>query len=229
MIAILLASLLFIFGLICTFSSIPKTNKFLSTWFPNHHKSPSQVDASKPSTTLITSSNTKTNTRNIDSRADRLRDVFATFDKNNDGFITKKELRDSLKNIGISAGEKEVSDMVEKVDLNRDGLIDFDEFCELFESISSNGGNVDEERGGDDDDEVMKEAFDVFDENKDGLITVEELGLVLSSLGFTQGNKLEDCKEMIRKVDINGDGMVSFDEFKTMMKSGSIGRFITVS
>ncbi|KAL0345276.1 UNVERIFIED_CONTAM: Calmodulin-like protein 2 [Sesamum radiatum] len=79
--------------------------------------------------------------------------------------------------------------------------------------------------GGDGD---LKEAFDVFDGNKDGLITVEELGLVLSSLGFTEGKKLEDCKEMIRKVDMDGDGMVNFDEFKKMMRAG-LGRIIPVS
>ncbi|KAL0427131.1 UNVERIFIED_CONTAM: Calmodulin-like protein 2 [Sesamum latifolium] len=123
--------------------------------------------------------------------------------------------------------------MVEKVDANGDGLIDFDEFCELFDSISG-GGDYDAEgrgeageraAGGDGD---LKEAFDVFDGNKDGLITVEELGLVLSSLGFTEGKKLEDCKEMIRKVDMDGDGMVNFDEFKKMMRAG-LGRIIPVS
>ncbi|CAN1215353.1 Calmodulin-like protein 3 [Linum perenne] len=110
--------------------------------------------------------------------------VFATFDKNGDGLITKQELRESLKNIQISATEKEAEEMVVKVD--------------------SNG-------------EELKEAFEVFDGDKDGLITVEELGSVLSSLGMKEGKKMEDCKEMIRRVDVDGDGMVNFDEFKTMM------------
>ncbi|KAL0290636.1 UNVERIFIED_CONTAM: putative calcium-binding protein CML28 [Sesamum calycinum] len=84
--------------------------------------------------------------------------------------------------------ERDVADMVEKVDSNGDGLIDFDEFCELFNSISG-GGDYDAEGraegvGGDGD---LKEAFDVFDGNKDGLITVEELGLVLSSLDSQRG------------------------------------------
>ncbi|PPD69774.1 hypothetical protein GOBAR_DD33338 [Gossypium barbadense] len=64
-----------------------------------------------------------------------------------------------------------------------------------------------------------------FDEDKDGLITVEELGSVLCSLGLKEGDKIEDCKAMIRKVDIDGDGMVNFDEFKTMMKNG--GRLVS--
>ena len=66
----------------------------------------------------------------------------------------------------------------------------------------------------------LKEAFDVFDGDRDGLITVEELGMILSSLGLKEGKKLEACKEMIKKVDLDGDGMVNFDEFKRMMKAG---------
>ncbi|PIN09696.1 Calmodulin and related proteins (EF-Hand superfamily) [Handroanthus impetiginosus] len=209
MIAILLSSLLLIFGLICTFSTIPPTKKFLQLWFKSFQPQNPPEDPPKPTFNNNEPSKTKS----------ELRDVFATFDKNNDGFITRQELKESLKNIGISAGETDVADMVEKVDSNGDGLIDFDEFCKLFDSNIISGDN----RDGD-----LREAFDVFDDNKDGLITVEELGLVLTSMGFTEGNKLEDCKEMIRKVDVDGDGMVNFDEFKSMMKSG-FGRPIPVS
>ncbi|CAI9782446.1 unnamed protein product [Fraxinus pennsylvanica] len=152
-----------------------------------------------------------------------LKSVFATFDKNHDGFITKKELEETLKSIGISATEKDVVDIVEKIDSNGDGLVDFDEFCKLFDPKSSRDEEEEEER----ESGYWKEAFDIFDGNRDGVITVEELGLVLSSLGFTEGNKLEYCKEMIRKVDIDGDGMVNFVEFKKMMKTGT--RLVSLS
>ncbi|KAI3920397.1 hypothetical protein MKX01_000736 [Papaver californicum] len=154
--------------------------------------------------------------------------VFATFDKNGDGFITKQELGESLKNIGLFSDEIEVDSMVANLDVNGDGLIDIDEFCELYDSIMGKkkkreklGEEEEEEDDDDDEEEVMKEAFDVFDGDKDGLISVEELGIVLKSLGLKQGMKVEECKEMIRKVDMDGDGMVSFDEFKLMMRSGT--------
>ncbi|MCL7047440.1 hypothetical protein MKW94_028304 [Papaver nudicaule] len=154
--------------------------------------------------------------------------VFATFDKNGDGFITKQELGESLNNMGLFSDEIEVGSMVAKLDVNGDGLIDIDEFCELYDSIMGKKkrdkiSEEEEEDDGDDldEEEVMKEAFDVFDGDKDGLISVEELGVVLKSLGLKQGMRVEECKEMIRKVDMDGDGMVSFDEFKLMMKSGT--------
>ncbi|KAF2310608.1 hypothetical protein GH714_015384 [Hevea brasiliensis] len=157
------------------------TSKELYSWLQSFlFKNPAASSKVSPQVDMNTTScNSKNN--------GALKSVFATFDKNGDGFITKQELRESLKNVRIFMTEKEVEEMVAK-----------------------------SRRGGD-----LKEAFDVFDRNKDGLISVEELGLVLSSLGLNEGKRIEDWKEMIRKVDMDGDGMVNFDEFKRMMRNGS--------
>ncbi|TXG61872.1 hypothetical protein EZV62_013235 [Acer yangbiense] len=165
-----------------------------------------------------------------------LKRVFATFDKNGDGFITKQELRESLKNLRLMVTEKEAEEMVVKVDANGDGLIDFDEFRILYKAMIAQDYDDDDgddrsvdggEEVGNGGEEDLKDAFDVFDKDKDGLISVEELGLVLSSLGLNEGKKIENCREMIRKVDMDGDGMVNFVEFKKMMKSG--GKLLTAS
>ena len=123
-----------------------------------------------------------------------LKRVFQLFDRNGDGRITKKELNDSLENLGIFIPDKELIQMIEKIDINGDGCVDFDEFGELYQSIM-------DER----DEEDMKEAFNVFDQNGDGFITVDELRSVLASLGLKQGRTVEDCKKMIMKVDVDGD------------------------
>lgn len=158
-----------------------------------------------------------------DQKREELKKVFATFDRNSDGFITKQELRESLKNIGIVLSVKDVEEMVERVDANGDGLIDPEEFCELYEWVGGEGGEGEGEGGGGGGggEKDMKEAFDVFDGDGDGKISVEELRLVLSTLGLKEGKRVEDCKEMIKKVDMDGDGMVNFEEFKKMMKAGS--------
>ncbi|KAF3647802.1 Calmodulin-like protein 5 [Capsicum annuum] len=136
--------------------------------------------------------------------------VFHMFDRNGDGKITRKELSDSLQNLGIYIPEMELVQMIEKIDINRDGFVDMEEFGTLYRSIM-------DER---DEEEDMREAFNVFDQNGDGFITVEELRSVLSSLGLKQGKTLEDCKRMIMKVDVDGDGMVDYKEFRQMMKRG---------
>lgn len=136
--------------------------------------------------------------------------MFQMFDRNGDGRISKKELNDSLENLGIYIPDVELTQMIERIDVNGDGCVDIDEFGALYKSIM-------EEK---DEEEDMKEAFNVFDQNGDGFITFDELKSVLGSLGLKQGRTVEDCKRMIMKVDVDGDGMVDYKEFKQMMKGG---------
>ncbi|KAL8516534.1 hypothetical protein ACS0TY_014975 [Phlomoides rotata] len=142
-----------------------------------------------------------------------LRRVFSMFDRNGDGKISRKELSDSLENLGIHISEKEMWQMIENIDANGDGYVDVDEFGMLYTTIMDDNDRRDEE-------DDVREAFKVFDQNNDGFITVEELRSVLASLGLKQGRTLEDCKRMIMKVDVDGDGKVNFDEFRQMMKGG---------
>ncbi|MBA0858575.1 hypothetical protein Goshw_028297 [Gossypium schwendimanii] len=99
--------------------------------------------------------------------------------------------------------------MIEKVDLNGNNCVDIDEFSELYRSLM---GDKDEE-------EDMKEAFNVFDQNGDGYISVDELRFVLVSLG-QQERTVDECQRMIPKVDVDVDGRVNFMEFTQMMKGG---------
>lgn len=225
-IAILLLSLLFLLGLSNTLlqSQIKKLVAWSQSSLPEVLSAQRVVASPSASLTIRTGDNNEETaiTTSGTHKTSELKNVFATFDKNKDGFITKQELRDSMRNVGVEMLDSEAAEMVEKVDSNGDGLIDFDEFCELFDSMV----------GGDRTAVGLKEAFDVFDGDKDGLITVEELRLVLSSMGMKEGERLENCEEMIRKVDVDGDGMVNFDEFKEMMRSGGGGpggRLIPVS
>lgn len=140
------------------------------------------------------------------------------FDRNGDGRITKKELSDSLTNLGIFIPDHDLIQMIDKIDINGDGFVDMDEFGALYQTIM-------DER---DEEEDMIEAFNVFDQNGDGFITVEELRSVLSSLGLKQGRTVEDCRRMIKRVDMDGDGMVNFKEFKMMMKSGGFAALSSI-
>ncbi|KAF4367003.1 hypothetical protein CsatB_014132 [Cannabis sativa] len=226
---ILLLVILFIVGLFNLYFYVPtkKIYVWIQSLFISTNSSGRSTSASSKTSidkSLLSPNKEKKMVNN--NRKDELRKVFSTFDKNSDGFITKQELMESLRNIRIFMTEKEVEEMVLKLDANGDGLIDFEEFGLLCESMTGGGGGEqgkDEVNGNEslfENEEDLKEAFDVFDRDKDGRISVEELGSILSSLGLKEGKKMENCKEMIKKVDMDGDGMVNFEEFKSMMKSG---------
>ncbi|KAJ6860008.1 calmodulin-like protein 3 [Populus alba x Populus x berolinensis] len=197
-------------------SLVPKKLRFLlpTSWFHHHqantntswcHPHQANTNTKKPSSLLPSPSLVLTRMDQAE-----LKRVFQMFDRNGDGKITKKELNDSLENLGIFIPDKELTQMIETIDVNGDGCVDIDEFGELYQSL------MDEK----DEEEDMREAFKVFDQNGDGFITVDELRSVLQSLGLKQGRTLEDCKRMIMKVDVDGDGMVDYKEFKKMMKGG---------
>ncbi|PON65369.1 Parvalbumin [Parasponia andersonii] len=67
--------------------------------------------------------------------------------------------------------------------------------------------------------EEVKQAFDVFDQNRDGFIDDKELQRVLCVLGLKEGSELEDCKKMINTFDENRDGKIDFREFVKFMEN----------
>ena len=57
--------------------------------------------------------------------------------------------------------------------------------------------------------EDLKDAFQVFDKQGTGMISVQDLKLSLTSLGERLTD--EELDELIREVDQNGEGMVNYE------------------
>ncbi|KAH7278139.1 hypothetical protein KP509_38G026100 [Ceratopteris richardii] len=107
---------------------------------------------------------------------------------------------------------------------NRDGFLTFEELCEWMQEldlhITVEGKVIKNASGGcDSDDPELREAFDVFDKDRSGLISAEELRSTLSGFGLLSSSTSSPrIHSMIRKVDTDGDSEVSFKEFQNMMK-----------
>jgi calcium-binding protein CML len=136
-----------------------------------------------------------------------IKHVFDYFDENRDGLISKEDLEHFLGRLGITTTKEEITLMVNSVDANGDGSVDFNEFTSLYQMIT----NKEEE------DEDLKDAFHHFDKDDDGFITPSELQEVLVKLGMGEGSSLTNCQRMIQNVDADGNGVVDFVEFKKMM------------
>ncbi|KAF2604608.1 hypothetical protein F2Q70_00027573 [Brassica cretica] len=67
--------------------------------------------------------------------------------------------------------------------------------------------------------EEVKQAFDVFDENRDGFLDPVDLQRVLTILGLKQGSNLDNCRRMISSLDGNKDGRINFHGFVKFMEN----------
>ncbi|CAM6097175.1 unnamed protein product [Calypogeia fissa] len=148
-----------------------------------------------------------------------MKKVFDQFDENKDGVICSNELRNFMEKLGFSITDDEVKALVTTVDENKNQSVDFDEFYKLYSSLSGVDQSSDEKANEEEHEKNLKSAFQVFDKNNDGFISVEELQLVLKSLGMKEGHSFKKCQQMISGVDADGNGKVDFQEFKKLMSS----------
>ncbi|KAG4071384.1 hypothetical protein HA402_004088 [Bradysia odoriphaga] len=132
-------------------------------------------------------------------------EAFSLFDKNRNGSISTKELGTVMRSLGQNPTDAELQDMINEVDADGNGTIEFPEFVTMM---------VHKMRDMDSEEEI-REAFKVFDRDGKGFITAVELRHVMTSLGEKLTD--EEVDEMIRSVDVDGDGQINYEEFVTMM------------
>jgi calcium-dependent protein kinase len=95
--------------------------------------------------------------------------------------------------------------MLYQMDTNGNGWIDYTEFLAgcMKSKVYLREENI-------------LQAFDYFDRDHSGNITVEELRKVMCNDEYGLDNSL--IEKMISECDINKDGMIDYNEFFTMMK-----------
>merc|ERR1719382_330191 len=133
------------------------------------------------------------------------KEAFPLFDKDGDGTITTKELRTAMRSLGQNPTSAELQDMINQVDADGNGTIDFPEFCTLMARKMKDT----------DTEEELIEAFKVFDRDGNGFISAAELRHVMTNLGEKLTD--EEVDEMIREADVDGDGQINYEEFVKMM------------
>lgn len=114
-----------------------------------------------------------------------------------------------MSKLGETPTEDELQDMIRAVDINGDGEIDFDEFIGLMRL------RMDERQR--DPDEDLRDAFNMFDSDRSGYIDRNEVRSLMKKLAQTLSD--EEVDLIMEECDTDGDGEISFEEFKTMMFS----------
>jgi len=138
---------------------------------------------------------------------DGLAKVFKAFDKNGDGKLSYEEVKDGyLDHYGKVMSDEEVHAMFDSVDTDKSGFIDYSEFVVAAMAESQLTSN-----------DKLQAAFKMFDKDGSGIISGDEIREVLS-FGGTSTMSKEQIDVIIKQVDENGDGEISYEEFVDMMK-----------
>lgn len=134
-----------------------------------------------------------------ESEIEHLKQAFNRIDINGDGVLSISELEAAMADEGNKDILQEIQAIMAGIDVDNDDKIDANEF--LAATLDMNV-HIREEN--------IRRAFNVFDVDRSGSISVSELEAVLGSA--------EMARQLLGDIDLNGDGVVSYDEFKAMMQ-----------
>lgn len=138
----------------------------------------------------------------LNDQKQEIREAFTLFDMNNDGFLDYHELKVALRALGFEMSKKEVLEVIEEYDDgNGKKLISYDDFYRFV------AGKIVER----DPIEEIKRAFQLFDDDKTGKISLKNLRRVAKELGENMTD--DELAAMIDEFDLDEDGEISLQEF----------------
>ena len=138
--------------------------------------------------------------------------LFNKIDRNGDGQISREELYKGLENFLNLSGkelEEKVNIIFNNIDTDHNGYIEYEEFIRAAVDKEYFLSDI-----------FLRFAFDYFDRDNNGSITFNEIKQIFNQNDKNKNND-EAQKELQKnfdEMDLNGDGILSFDEFVEMTK-----------
>ncbi|KAG6535545.1 hypothetical protein ZIOFF_000567 [Zingiber officinale] len=137
-----------------------------------------------------------------------IKEMFRMMDTDNDGIVSHEELKAGLAKFGSHLVESEVQMLIEAVDMNGKGTLDYGEFLAVSLHLQRMAN-----------DEHLRRAFSYFDKDRNGFIEPNELHEALAEDGAP--DSMDVANDILQEVDTDKDGRISYDEFVAMMKTGT--------
>lgn len=138
-----------------------------------------------------------------------LQEAFTLFDLDGSGAIDLVELGTVMRSLGSNPSQEELQSIVSRVDEDGSGNIEFPEFVLMMANVMQSPQQANTE---------LREAFHVFDENNSGFISSASLRHIIT--GMADNLDEDEVEEIVRMVDADGDGRISFQRFLDLMTMG---------
>ena len=133
----------------------------------------------------------------------KLRNIFYKIDLNMDGKLSREELYTAYKEAKIDISKEELSKIIKFMDFDGNGYIEYEEFIrvtlpkeQLFSDIN------------------LKNAFEMFDKDKNGTISVDE---IIEVIGIDKEFDKNAIEELKKEVSYDGNKEIDFKHFKDFM------------
>lgn len=149
-----------------------------------------------------------------------LQGLFREIDRDSSGYITEDELVAGLEAGGYVLTPNETMWLLRGVDLDGDGRLNEGEFLACMIDMRLVQGTPLWEK-------FLKELFARIDADNDGTVSVEELMRFMPECLSPDKDALKAAQDALVEADLDGDGVVSFDEFRELLSEaeGSLERF----
>jgi Ca2+-binding EF-hand superfamily protein len=132
---------------------------------------------------------------------ERLEQTFNSLDRKKTGSVPVNQIAklmdDSKEDIDGHFDEEDFAEALDRIGKTDEDTINFDEFCQFVQELYNAN--------------IVVDAFNFFDNNKNGYITVDELKTILKMVD----SKLTDDElaELFRLADSTKDGKIDYREF----------------
>ena len=165
-----------------------------------------------------TNATTLTNRGLTEAEIEEVREAFNLFDVDGSGRIDPRELKEAMISLGYTNNNAVISDMIADLDKDKEGAgagdIDFDEFLNIFTlQIGAGDGSGGQSR------EDIAKIFNLFDVEKTGYISLNQLKRIARELGETMSDA--ELLEMIERASSRDDGLVSLDDFCNILSKAN--------